>query len=145
MQIGEVSTRTGLSVKTIRHYDEVRVVVPSARSAGGFRLYTPADVARLVAIRRMKPLGFTLDEMRDLLAARDALEAASTTDGERAAATRYLASCHRRAQRACATLETQLGYARELTEQLAQYERPESRSGCADGANFLQSSAADAV
>ncbi|MBX7432222.1 MerR family transcriptional regulator [Mycobacterium sp. Y57] len=122
MQIGEVSARTGLSVKTIRHYDEVGLVIPSARSAGGFRLYTPADVARLIAIRRMKPLGFTLDEMRGLLAALDALESASATDAERSTATGFLASCHRRAQQACATLETQLGYARELTEQLAQYE-----------------------
>ena len=67
LQIGEVSARTELSIKTIRHYDDVGLVVPSARSAGGFRLYTGEDVARLIAIRRMKPLGFTLEEMRELL------------------------------------------------------------------------------
>jgi len=47
MQIGEVADRTQLSLRTIRHYDEVGLVPPSARSEGGFRLYTEADVERL--------------------------------------------------------------------------------------------------
>lgn len=74
MQIGEVAVRTELSLRTIRHYEEVGLVVPSARSQGGFRLYTEQDVQRLMVIRRMKPLGFTLDQMRDLLAATDRLD-----------------------------------------------------------------------
>ncbi|WP_029182366.1 MerR family transcriptional regulator [Streptomyces globisporus] len=75
MQIGEVAARTGLSLRTIRHYEETGLVTPSARSQGGFRLYTETDVARLMVIRRMKPLGFTLDQMRDLLDATDRLDA----------------------------------------------------------------------
>ncbi|MEU9352682.1 MerR family transcriptional regulator [Streptomyces griseoloalbus] len=75
MQIGEVAARTELSLRTIRHYEETGLVLPSARSQGGFRLYTEADVARLMVIRRMKPLGFTLDEMRALLEATDRLDA----------------------------------------------------------------------
>ncbi|MEU2913509.1 MerR family transcriptional regulator [Streptomyces massasporeus] len=75
MQIGEVAARTELSLRTIRHYEETGLVVPSARSQGGFRLYTENDVARLMVIRRMKPLGFTLDQMRDLLDATDHLDA----------------------------------------------------------------------
>ncbi|MEV0754237.1 MerR family transcriptional regulator [Streptosporangium sp. NPDC050280] len=74
MQIGEVAARTELSLRTIRHYEEVGLVIPSARSQGGFRLYTERDVARLMVIRRMKPLGFTLDQMRDLLEATDRLD-----------------------------------------------------------------------
>ncbi|CAL9334909.1 MerR family transcriptional regulator [Streptomyces albus] len=74
MQIGEVAARTELSLRTIRHYEETGLVIPSARSQGGFRLYTEADVARLMVIRRMKPLGFSLEEMRDLLAATDRLD-----------------------------------------------------------------------
>ncbi|MGW3985526.1 MerR family transcriptional regulator [Streptomyces sp. NPDC004830] len=74
MQIGEVAARTELSLRTIRHYEETGLVIPSARSQGGFRLYTEADVARLMVIRRMKPLGFTLDEMRALLEATDRLD-----------------------------------------------------------------------
>ncbi|MFD6555183.1 MerR family transcriptional regulator [Streptomyces sp. NPDC058398] len=74
MQIGEVAARTELSLRTIRHYEETGLVVPSARSQGGFRLYTETDVARLMVIRRMKPLGFTLEQMRDLLEATDRLD-----------------------------------------------------------------------
>lgn len=76
MQIGEVAQRVGLSLRTIRYYEEMGLVVPSARSAGGFRLYTETDVARLALIKRMKPLDFSLDESRDLLSVLDALEAA---------------------------------------------------------------------
>ncbi|GAA2939441.1 MULTISPECIES: MerR family transcriptional regulator [Streptomyces] len=74
MQIGEVATRTELSLRTIRHYEDTGLVTPSARSQGGFRLYTESDVARLMVIRRMKPLGFSLDEMRGLLEATDRLD-----------------------------------------------------------------------
>ncbi|MFC9245110.1 MerR family transcriptional regulator [Streptomyces sp. NPDC057136] len=74
MQIGEVAARTELSLRTIRHYEETGLVIPSARSQGGFRLYTETDVARLMVIRRMKPLGFTLEQMRDLLDATDRLD-----------------------------------------------------------------------
>jgi DNA-binding transcriptional MerR regulator len=73
MQIGEVAERTSLSLRTIRYYEEVDLVPPSARTPGGFRLYTEADVARLMLIRRMKPLDFTLEEMRDVLGALDLL------------------------------------------------------------------------
>lgn len=123
LQIGEVAARTELSIKTIRHYDDVGLVTPSARSAGGFRLYTTDDVDRLLAIRRMKPLGFGLDEMRDLLAALDTLAAPDSGPAQRADAVAYLSVCHARALQACDKLSTQLGYARELTEQLAQYGR----------------------
>ncbi len=67
MQIGEVSERTGLSLRTIRHYEDVGVVAPNERSMGGFRLYTEAEVSRLALVRRMRPLGFCLDDIRALL------------------------------------------------------------------------------
>ncbi|MBI3227943.1 MAG: MerR family transcriptional regulator [Mycolicibacterium cosmeticum] len=121
LQIGEVATRTELSIKTIRHYDEVGLVVPSARSVGGFRLYTSVDVDRLLAIRRMKPLGFSLDEMRELLAALDTLAAPAASPAERDRATAHVAECHTRAEEACVKLIRQLAYAEELTDQLARY------------------------
>lgn len=62
MHIGEVAERTGLSVKTIRDYDAAEVLRPSGRTDGGFRLYSEDDVARLLMVRRMKPLGFSLGE-----------------------------------------------------------------------------------
>ncbi|MDQ1218316.1 MerR family transcriptional regulator [Microbacterium arborescens] len=81
MRIGEVTERTELSFRTLRHYDEIGLVTPSARTEGGFRLYTEHDVARILLIRRMKPLGYSLDEMRELLDVVDAL-AASPADTE---------------------------------------------------------------
>ena len=68
MQIGEVAQQTGLSINTIRHCDQTGLVTPSARSQGGFRLYTHGDVEQLLVIRRMKPLGFSLEQIRELLA-----------------------------------------------------------------------------
>ena len=67
VQIGLVAERTGLSLRTIRWYEEEGLVVPTTRTEGGFRLYSDDDSARLEVIKRMKPLGFTLDEMRELL------------------------------------------------------------------------------
>jgi DNA-binding transcriptional MerR regulator len=72
-QIGAVAERTGLSLRTIRHYEEVGLVIPSGRSAGGFRLYTDADIARLEEIKVMKPLGFSLEETVEILELRSAV------------------------------------------------------------------------
>jgi MerR family copper efflux transcriptional regulator len=75
-QIGAVAKAVGLSLRTIRYYEEVEVVPPSGRTSGGFRLYTDEDIERLRLVKQMKPLDFSLEEMRDLLrtldAARDA-------------------------------------------------------------------------
>jgi DNA-binding transcriptional MerR regulator len=67
LQIGQVADRTGLSLRTIRFYEENGLVRPTSRSDGGFRLYSEDDVARLEVIKRMKPLGFRLEEMQELL------------------------------------------------------------------------------
>ena len=75
MQIGEVAEQIGLSLRTIRYYEEVGLAVPSARSEGGFRLYVADDVERLRVIMQMKPLGFSLEEMRELLELLDAGDA----------------------------------------------------------------------
>ncbi|MEJ5945960.1 MerR family transcriptional regulator [Pseudokineococcus basanitobsidens] len=80
LQIGRVAELTGLSLHTLRHYDEVDLLRPSARSEGGFRLYTAGDVERLLVIRRMKPLGFSLEQMRELLQVVDALPGATGAD-----------------------------------------------------------------
>jgi DNA-binding transcriptional MerR regulator len=73
MQIGDVAERTGLSLRTIRHYEEVGLLPEAERSPGGFRLYGDDAVQRLLLLKQMKPLGFTLDEMRDMLEIRDRL------------------------------------------------------------------------
>lgn len=81
MHIGALAERTGMSLRTLRHYDETGLLKPSGRSEGGFRLYTDDDLARLLVIRRMKPLGFSLDEMADLLEVVDQLRAGAGSTG----------------------------------------------------------------
>jgi MerR family transcriptional regulator, copper efflux regulator len=80
MHIGELADRTGLSHRTIRHYDDIGLLSP-ARTDGGFRLYTSADEQRLLLIRRMKPLGYSLEQMGELLEVVDGL-AVSPQDTE---------------------------------------------------------------
>ncbi|MET8941493.1 MerR family transcriptional regulator [Streptomyces rubiginosohelvolus] len=115
MQIGEVAARTELSLRTIRHYEETGLVTPSARSQGGFRLYTETDVARLMVIRRMKPLGFTLDQMRDLLDATDRLDAdAALGAAEREALLERVRAYQREAAAQVEKLRVQLSRAEDF-------------------------------
>ncbi|WP_129307838.1 MerR family transcriptional regulator [Streptomyces sp. L2] len=120
MQIGEVAERTGLSLRTIRHYEEVGLVVPSARSKGGFRLYTESDVERLMVIRRMKPLDFSLEEMRDLLEITDRLgRADSPPDGEELARLRRRLDAYREtADARCESLRARLAMAEDFADTL---------------------------
>lgn len=80
LQIGKVAERTGLSVRTIRWYEETGLVVPSLRTEGGFRLYSEDDVTRLLAVKRMKPLGLSLEEMADFLVLLERTAAPTTLD-----------------------------------------------------------------
>ncbi|NKY36749.1 MerR family transcriptional regulator [Nocardia speluncae] len=118
LQIGQVAERTELSLKTIRHYDDVGLVQPSARSGGGFRLYTEADVERLLVIRRMKPLGFTLAEMKQLLESLDILGDPAATGDRRADAADDLLAFRDKARESAERLRKQLAYAQEFTELL---------------------------
>lgn len=89
LQIGEVAERAGLSLRTVRYYEEQGLVTPAKRSEGGFRLYTEEQVERLLLVKQMKPLDFTVEQMRELLAARDALAADPADGGAREAVARY--------------------------------------------------------
>ncbi len=65
-RIGEVAERLGLSERTIRYYEERGLLDTPRRSDGGSRIYLEDDVRRLRFIQRLKTLGLTLDEMREL-------------------------------------------------------------------------------
>ena len=67
IQIGELSRRTGCNIETIRYYERISLLRAPARSAGRYRVYDTA-VRRLAFIRRARELGFTLDDVRALLA-----------------------------------------------------------------------------
>ncbi|MGW0523546.1 MerR family transcriptional regulator [Crossiella sp. NPDC003009] len=116
MQIGEVAERTGLSLRTIRYYEEVGLVIPSERSQGGFRLYTEPDVDRLRVIMRMKPLGFQLEEMRELLGLLDSLT--DPDSPERASYLERLAEFWSAAEERCRQLRKQLTIAEDFAATL---------------------------
>jgi DNA-binding transcriptional MerR regulator len=70
LQIGDVASATGQSADTIRFYERDRLLRRAARSSGGFRLFSQADVADLEFIRNAQDLGFPLQEIRDFVALR---------------------------------------------------------------------------
>ncbi|MBW4033054.1 MAG: MerR family transcriptional regulator [Acidobacteria bacterium] len=111
VHIGQVVERTSLSHRTLRHYDDVGLVTPSGRSEGGYRLYTDQDVARLLLIRRMKPLGYTIDEMKDLL---ETVGSLADTEAARAALDGFVADARSRR----AKLAEQLAMADEFIDLL---------------------------
>jgi DNA-binding transcriptional MerR regulator len=67
LKVGELSNRTGLTVRTLHHYDEIGLLKPSLHSEAGYRLYTSADVGRLQRVLSLRQLGFSLEEIRDCL------------------------------------------------------------------------------
>lgn len=119
LQIGEVADRTGLSLRTVRYYEEVGLVVPSMRTGGGFRLYAEDEVHRLALIKQLKPLDFTLDELRDLLQIRDALSSSETKGAEREALAARLADYVTAAKQRCEKLRDRLVQVESVTVTLA--------------------------
>jgi len=116
-QIGEVAEVVGLSLRTIRHYEDVGLVPPSGRSAGGFRLYTDDDIERLRLVKQMKPLDFSLEEMRELLEIRDRL--ANQTGGpEHAGLVEHLELFATAAEQRCEMLQDQLDAAQAMARTL---------------------------
>jgi DNA-binding transcriptional MerR regulator len=67
LKVGELSKRSGLSVRTLHHYDSVGLLKPSVRSDAGYRLYGEADIQRLNNILALRELGIALDEIRQIL------------------------------------------------------------------------------
>lgn len=68
MLIGELASRTGVSVQTVRFYERNKLLPKPTRRVSGYREYAEADVRRLDFIRKAKTLGFTLQEIGDILA-----------------------------------------------------------------------------
>ncbi len=68
LPIGELSRRSGVNIETIRYYERIKVLPAPPRTANGRRVYGPAETRTLAFIRRSRELGFTLDEIRALLA-----------------------------------------------------------------------------
>lgn len=117
MRIGEVSDRVGLSLRTIRHYGEIGLVVPSDRTPGGFRFYTEADVARLELVKALRPLDLSLEQIRELLETMD--HAAVVTDpDEIGAVAGRLAMYRALAESRMETLRSQIQGLERLSRQM---------------------------
>lgn len=67
MQIGQAAAASGVTAKMIRHYEVIGLVPAADRRSSNYRDYSPQDVHRLGFIRRARDLGFSIEEIRDLL------------------------------------------------------------------------------
>jgi MerR family transcriptional regulator, copper efflux regulator len=67
MNIGTVADKSGVPPKTIRYYETIGLIRPADRRANGYRSYSAADMRTLNFIKRARSLGFSVEEVRDLL------------------------------------------------------------------------------
>ena len=119
LQIGEAAESVGMSLRTVRYWEEIGLVAPSTRSSGGYRLYSEADLHRLLMAKSMKPLGLTLEEMRELLELIDAASApADVASGPRKAVFDRLELLAQRVQDQVERMEKDAADARVLLAEL---------------------------
>lgn len=90
--IGQLAKQAGVPIDTVRHYERIGLLRPAARLASGYRRYGGAEQQRLRFIRRARSLGFTLDEIDQLLA----LSAGRNVQSIRKAASARLSDIERR-------------------------------------------------
>src|SRR5262245_43823940 len=67
LRVGELARRSGVTVRTLHHYDAIGLLKPSARSDAAYRLYTADDVARLHGIQVLRQMGLSLEEIATVL------------------------------------------------------------------------------
>jgi len=80
LRIGEVARRSGVSIDTLRYYERLRLLPRTRRSSGGFRLFSPEHVLRVQFIKQAQDLGFSLEEIKGLLATGGAEECRKVRD-----------------------------------------------------------------
>ena len=68
MTVGALAARTGLTVRTLHHYDAIGLLTPSGRTEAGYRLYTDRDIVRLEQIVLLRGIGLSLTEIGEVLA-----------------------------------------------------------------------------
>ncbi len=118
LSIGEVATRTGLSVPTIRYYEEIGLVRQVGRRDGGHRTYGAGELRRLTFIAHCRNLGFTIEQIRSLLAL--------TIDNRPCADARSIAETH------LAIVDTKISELRAIRRQIHGLVR-QCIDACADG------------
>ena len=68
LKIGSVAAAAGVNVQTLRYYEDLRLIAKPERTDGGFRVYAPETIRRVRFIKKAQALGFSLDEIRELIA-----------------------------------------------------------------------------
>jgi DNA-binding transcriptional MerR regulator len=125
LTIGRVAGATGVKARTIRYYEQVGALRPPARTASGYRLYTPDAVERLRFLRRARALGLSLRELRALADALDRGPVGSFRPRLRDAVRAHLASVEQRA----AELDHLRRQLEQVLERLTAAERDPRGSG----------------
>ncbi|MDE4079880.1 MULTISPECIES: MerR family transcriptional regulator [Enterobacter cloacae complex] len=93
IQVGELAKRAGITVRTLHHYEQTGLLLPSARSAAGYRLYNLADVQRLHMIQTLAKAGLELAEIREFLE-QGSLSLTELLDGQITLLDKQLRSIH---------------------------------------------------
>jgi DNA-binding transcriptional MerR regulator len=117
IRVGEVAERLEISPRTVKYYEELGLVEPEERSAGGFRLYGSREIERLERILRMKSIGYSLAAIRELLAVRDTAQEADRVTVLRTA-TEHLREREREASERMLKIREDLRRAESLREEL---------------------------
>lgn len=119
MNIGEAAERSGVPAKTIRYYESIGLIGPASRSENHYRSYSDADVATLRLVGRARRLGFSIEDLKNLVAL--------YRDRHRASAdVKALAQLHiARLDRKLAELQTVRAALADLVERCHGDERPE--------------------
>lgn len=86
LTIGELARRTSTKTETVRYYEKIGLLAPPGRTAGNYRAYGDDDLARLSFVRRTRDLGFSIEQIRTLLALSDDRSRDCTTVDEIASA-----------------------------------------------------------
>lgn len=119
MNIGETARTTGVSAKMIRYYESIGLIANATRTAAGYRVYAHNDVHSLRFIRRARNLGFSVEQLADLLALwRDRSRASADV---KSIALRHVAELERKAQALQAMSKT----LKHLADHCSGNERPE--------------------
>lgn len=141
IRIGEVAERAGVSTRTLRYYEELGLLPRSPRSAGGNRLFRPAEVERVQRIRAMQELmGLDLDEIRTVLDAEDRMEElrrqyrrGRDLDSRRALLAEALALNERQVDLVRSKLERLQAFYDELLAKAARYRELQESIGAVGG------------
>lgn len=116
LHIGDVADLTGLSLRSIRHYEDLGLVTPRGRTNGGFRIYGAEAVERLRLVMDLKIIGLPLERIRPIVDACLALENGEGTVGDVAT----VDECRSDVTTAMAEIEQRLSAAKHLGQRLGQ-------------------------